>query len=219
MFYPVMLNLAGRRVVVVGGGGVACRKVRELLESGALVQVISPEVCIDIIKLAKDNPDRLVISKRKYAQGDLEGAALAYSATNNSDVNRTVYNEAETRNIFLNAVDDPKHCSFIVPALIRKKDLVVAVSTSGASPAMAGKLKRILEESLPHDIDHVLERMKELRTILQGDKDFSGLTSSQRGDVLKQIIHDDHLLLEILETENQLSLKSILKRLTNRSRS
>lgn len=190
--YPVMVNMEGRLAVVVGGGGVAARKVADLLESGARVKVVSPEINDEIMKLVADN--ELEIVKREYEYGDLEGAALVFSATNDRSVNELVFMEAEGKNIFINAVDDPDNCSFYVPSFTRKGDFLFALSTGGASPAYAARIRRALEKDIPEDIDLLLDRLRRAREILKDNSAFSDLDSPARGEILKIIANDDRLL-------------------------
>lgn len=197
--YPVMVNMEGRLAVVVGGGGVAARKVADLLESGAKVKVVSPEINDDIVTLGACNDLELV--KREYEYGDLDGAALVFSATNDRFVNELVFMEAEGRNIFINAVDDPDNCSFYVPSFTRKGDFLFALSTGGASPAYAARIRRRLEKEIPDGIDILLYKLRRAREILKSDKAFSDLESPERGEILKKIANDD-LLLDSLKCCN-----------------
>jgi len=139
-FYPVFLNLRGRRAVVIGGGAVAEQKVRGLLAAGAHVTVVSPETTVGLSTLAAENG--IELRRRPYRAGDLAGAWLAIAATDDRTVNASVWAEAERAGIPLNAVDDVEHCSFIAPAIHREGDITVAVSTSGKSPALAARLRR-----------------------------------------------------------------------------
>lgn len=192
--YPVMLNMNARQAVVVGGGDVAARKVADLLDAGAIVKVISPDFNSEILTLSEKYGDRLVLVKKVYEKNDLDTAVLVFSATNDSTVNAEVFTEAEEKNILINAVDDPPNCSFYVPSFVRKGDLLFSLSTGGASPAMAARLRREIEKHIPAGIDVILEKLSLARTILKEDKSFSGIDSSQRGFILKQIVHDDKLL-------------------------
>ncbi len=140
MFYPVYLNLKDKRVLVVGGGEVAGRKVESLLESEASVVVISPDVTQHLAALADRN--QIEWRKRKYTKGDCAGAALVFSATNDPEISRAVYAEATERGIFVNTADQPALCSFIMPAVVRRGDIGIAISTSGTSPALAARLRR-----------------------------------------------------------------------------
>lgn len=139
-FYPVLLNLRGRRAVVIGGGAVAEQKVSGLLAAGAHVTVVSAETTTALSELAAGN--RIDLRRRPYRTGDLAGAWLAIAATDDRAVNASVWAEAERAGIALNAVDDLEHCSFIAPAIHREGDITVAVSTSGKSPALAARLRR-----------------------------------------------------------------------------
>src|SRR5438034_1704766 len=139
-FYPVFLNLRGRRAVVIGGGAVAEQKVRGLRAAGAHVTVVSPETTVGLSTVAAENG--IELRRRPYRAGDLAGAWLAIAATDDRGVNASVWAEAERAGVPLNAVDDVEHCSFIAPAIHREGDITIAVSTSGKSPALAARLRR-----------------------------------------------------------------------------
>lgn len=190
--YPVMVNMEGRLAVVVGGGEVAARKVADLLDSGAKVKVISPRFNEEILE-NKDNSS-LELLKREYEYGDLDGAALVFSATNDRSVNELVFMEAEGRNIFINAVDDPDNCSFYVPSFTRKGDFLFALSTAGASPAYAARIRRELEKQIPEEIDLLLDKLRRAREILKNEEVFSDLESPERGEILKKLANSDELL-------------------------
>ncbi len=138
-YYPAMLNLTGRRVVVIGGGAVAEQKARELAEAGARVRVIAPELGAGIATL--EAAGALTVERRTYRPGDLAGAALAVAATDDRAVNHAVWEEAEARNVLLNAVDDVAHCHFIAPSVHREGTITVTVSTAGDCPALAVRLR------------------------------------------------------------------------------
>jgi precorrin-2 dehydrogenase/sirohydrochlorin ferrochelatase len=192
--YPIMVNMNNKPAVIIGGGEVAARKVSDLLDAGALVKVVSPDFNEEIIKSAELNNSRLELVKRKYEQNDLAGAYIVFSATNDSKVNNEVFREAEERGILINAVDDPPNCSFYIPSFVRKGDLLIALSTTGASPAMAARLRREIEKHIPEDIDIILEKLKTARTLLKEDVYFDSLDSSGRGTILKKIVSEDKLL-------------------------
>jgi precorrin-2 dehydrogenase / sirohydrochlorin ferrochelatase len=140
--YPVFLDLAGRRAVVAGAGPVALRKARGLLEAGALVTVVAPEWEPEF----EDLPVRRL--RRRFRASDLDGAVLAFAATNDRRVNRRVGEEARKRGILVNVADAPEECCFIVPARVRRGGMQIAVSTGGRSPRLAAELRRRLEEML-----------------------------------------------------------------------
>lgn len=192
--YPVMLNMEGKLAVVIGGGEVASRKIMDLVESGAKVRVISPEFNRDIQETAKEFAVSVELVQRKYMNGDLNGAVMVFSATDEPQVNHEVFLEADLKNILINAVDDPPNCSFYVPSFVRKGDLLFALSTSGASPAMAARLRRELEKHIPENIDLLLEKLKATKDLLKTHQTFSAIASSERGVIMKRIVSDNTLL-------------------------
>ncbi len=140
VLYPIFLDLSGRRCVVVGGGNVANRKARKLLQARARVVVISPEVGAELENVAVE------IHRRPYKEGDLEGACLAFAATNSREVNAAVVREAKGRGVLVNVADKPSEGDFALPSTLRRGRLQVAVSTGGASPTLARRIKDELEE-------------------------------------------------------------------------
>ena len=137
--YPIVLTHLDL-AVVIGGGSVAQRKVEGLLEAGAGVLVISPELTPGLEALAAG--DRVRVTRRAYRAGDLAGAGVAIAATGDREVNEAVFGEARERGVPVNVVDDPAHCTFHVPAVIRRGPVTVAISTGGASPHLAARLRR-----------------------------------------------------------------------------
>lgn len=139
VLYPIFLDLSGRRCVVVGGGEVANRKARKLLQARARVVVISPEIGVELESVAVE------VHRRPYREGDLEGAYLAFAATDSREANAAVAREAKERGIPVNVADRPSDGDFALPATLRRGGLQVAVSTGGASPTLARKIKDELE--------------------------------------------------------------------------
>lgn len=139
--YPIFLELEGVSVLVVGGGRVALHKATALAQAGAIVTVIAPQFV--------DGFDEVVdlIEKRKYQHGDVSGFRLIFTATNDPDVNAQVTADANTQGIWVNSADDPANCSFILPAVARRGLVTVAVSTGGASPALAQRLRSNIASS------------------------------------------------------------------------
>lgn len=207
-----MINLEGRPAVVVGGGEVALRKVQDLLAAGAAVQVIAPELHTGIEEQA-GHEGRLTITKREYREGDLEGALLVFSATNSADVNRHVYAEAQNRNILINAVDDPPNCTFYIPSFVRRGSMLLTLSTSGTSPAMAARLRRELEQHIPENIEQVHKTLDEARSLLKQHSAFAHLDTRERGRILKQVVNDDRLLEKACSAGNADMLVAVLREL------
>jgi precorrin-2 dehydrogenase / sirohydrochlorin ferrochelatase len=139
VLYPIFLDLSGRRCVVVGGGEVAGRKARKLLQARAEVVVIAPEVRPELESVAAE------VHRRPYEQGDLEGAYLAFAATDAREVNAAVAEEAKGRGIPVNVADRPSVGDFALPSTLRRGRLQVAVSTGGASPTLAREIRGELE--------------------------------------------------------------------------
>lgn len=148
-FYPVFLELTGRPCVVVGGGTVAERRVEGLLEAGAAVTVVSPEVTPALAALVAAGRIRHVA--RAYRRGDLAGAELAFTAVDDPLVSPAVAAEAREGAVRLNAADDPAHCDFYLPGLVRRGVLTVAVGSGGASPALTRALREHLDSALGHE--------------------------------------------------------------------
>lgn len=163
-YYPLFLDLAGKLCVVVGGGAVAERKVRGLLDAGARVRLISPKVTGGVLKLSRQG--RIEVVQREYQAGDLNGAALAIAATNSSGVNARVAEESRRLSVPLNVTNSPDLGDFIVPAVVRKGPVVVAVSTSGLLPALARRLKEEIESRLSADLALYARRMGAFRRFL-----------------------------------------------------
>ncbi len=143
-YYPVYLDLNGRLAVIVGGGKVAQRKARTLAEYGADVVIIEPAVTEELLELEADG--LATVEQRGYVRGDLEGAFLAVCATDSEEVNRAVYAEAEERGCLVNVVDVPDLCNFIVPSIVKRGGLQIAISTGGAAPVVAKRLRKHFQE-------------------------------------------------------------------------
>ncbi len=163
----------GKKVVVVGGGRVAERKVLSLLPSGAKVTVISPKLTECLERLAgKAEIEHL---KRPFSQGDLKGAWLVIAATDDSKVQEQVFSEAERRGCFCNVVDRPERCSFIVPSVVKRGALTIAISTGGQSPGLARALRIELEKEFPRQWALYVELVGMLRRlILESGSDDAG---------------------------------------------
>jgi siroheme synthase-like protein len=153
--YPIYLvHLDEVRCVVVGGGAVAARKVKALLRAHARVTVISPALSQRLEQMAAEG--RIEVLRRAYRSGDLEDAFLVIAATDHPAINERVWEEAQARGLLVNVVDDPQHCNFIAPSVVRRGALSLAISTSGRCPALSRHLRRHLErEFTPAYADYV----------------------------------------------------------------
>jgi precorrin-2 dehydrogenase/sirohydrochlorin ferrochelatase len=143
-FYIACLRLTGRRCLVVGGGDVGLEKVEGLLACDADVTLVAPDAHPSLVELASEGS--ITWAPREYAAADLEGCLIAIAATNDTEVNIRVYDDAERKAMLVNVVDVPPLCNFILPAIVRTGPLAVAISTAGASPALAKRMKREISD-------------------------------------------------------------------------
>ena len=157
VLYPIFLNLDGKRCVVVGGGAVANRKARKLLQARAEVVAISPEVKPELESVATE------VRRRPYREGDLEGASLVFAATNRREINAAVTREARGRGIPVNVADEPSEGDFALPSVLRRGQLQVAVSTGGASPTLARRVRNELESAFGSEWAGVVEALGRAR--------------------------------------------------------
>ena len=185
-YYPIFLDINDKPCIVVGGGSVAERKVVSLLNAGAKVLVISPKLTPALKRLA--GKKQISYCPNPYKTGDLKGFFLAYSATNNPLVNKAVFKDAKKQGILLNVVDVPELCNFIVPSVVERGDLLIAISTSGKSPAMAKKIREQLEKKFGMEYAVFLDIMGKVREkVLIPDRFSRGLTGSKESDKNKEM--------------------------------
>ncbi len=196
-YYPVALDLRDRLCLVVGGGAVAEAKVEGLLEAGARVTVVSPELTEPLAAWALGG--RITYRPHEYGADDLDGQQLVFSATDRREVTEAVAAEARRRGLWVNAADDPAFCDFLLPSVLRRGRLVVAVSTGGASPALAARVRRDLEAYFAPEYDELVELAAEVRAELRSraqrpvgeawrgalDRDLVGLLAEGRRDEAK----------------------------------
>ncbi|VAX28076.1 Siroheme synthase / Precorrin-2 oxidase [hydrothermal vent metagenome] len=190
-YYPVFLNLEGKRCIVIGGGTIAERKVLALLDAGAAVTVISPELTERLAGLKRAG--QIEHTPRGYQDGDLKGAFIVIAATSDMDVNRKVAGDAG--NIPVNVVDVPALCTFIVPSVIKRGKLTIAVSTSGASPALSGSIREELEDLYMEEVGGLLQHLAEIRKTLTE----SDIPPEKRTVILKRL--GSREVLHILRAE------------------
>lgn len=159
--YPINLILDNKSCVVLGGGHVALRKVKGLLDAKAKVTVISPEIVAELAKLVEEK--RIIWQKKCYEQGDLDDFTLAICAIGNEKINAEVQREAKQKKVILNVVDRLEFCDFALPAKIRRGDLLVTFSTNGKSPALAKYLRCKMEREFDETYAKWLDRLVQLR--------------------------------------------------------
>lgn len=166
-WYPILLNLKGRTCIVIGGGAVAARKVQGLLEAGAVVKVISPKLVPELSGMAETG--RIRYMAKAYADGDLEGASLVFAATDRPEVNASVVSEANRRGIPANAADGSPGGDFIVPAVLRRGDLVLTASASGSGPAVASRIIGELQARYGPEYADYLTGLRKIRSWIKAE--------------------------------------------------
>ncbi len=186
-YYPIGLDISGRRCLVIGGGEVGERKAQRLLECGARVSVVGRELTPVLAGLAQEG--RIDHIQGDYEKGLLEGAFLVIGATDDRAVNERIFRDARKRGVLANIVDDPKRCDFILPALYRQGDLVITVATGGKSPALAKKLRKELEERYGPEYETLLKIMGTLR----GEIIDRGESPDENRKVFEDLVESDIL--------------------------
>ena len=163
-YYPVNLDIRNRKCLVVGGGTVGTRKVMTLLNCGAKVTVVSSDVAEKLQELS--DGDIIKLEKRPFQISDLDEMFLVMGATDNQEINREIHSEAERLGVLCNIADRPEVCNFILPAIVNRGDLIIAISTSGKSPAFAKKIRKDLEKVFGTEYAGFLKLMGEIRNKL-----------------------------------------------------
>lgn len=166
-YYPVNLDIRGRRCLVVGGGRVGARKVRTLVQCGAVVTVVSLEASAALVQWAADGI--IVLERRPYRQSDVKGQFLVIGATDDERLNRQISADAESRSLLCNIADRPEICNFTLPAIVRQGDFVIAISTAGKSPAFAKHIRNRLEIQFGPEYGTLLDLMGAIRRRLLAD--------------------------------------------------
>jgi precorrin-2 dehydrogenase/sirohydrochlorin ferrochelatase len=159
--FPMFLKLEGRHCLVVGAGSVGEPKINSLLSSGASVRVIAPRATTVVAEWARDGS--IAWEARNFNTSDLDGVFLVIAATSSREVNATIFREARQQNILCNVVDDPEYCDFYYPAVVRRGDLQLAISTNGRSPALAQRIRRELEIQFGPEYEEWLEELGQAR--------------------------------------------------------
>jgi precorrin-2 dehydrogenase/sirohydrochlorin ferrochelatase len=162
MFFPLFIELRNRKVLVVGGGQVAERKVASLLQAQATVTVVAPDLTPHLKQLAASGSIRAL--RRKFEEADLQDAVLVISATDDTETQERVAALARAHGILINTVDQPRLCDFIVPSVVRHGDVIAAISTSGKSPALAAALRARVENVITKDAARAAKLLGAIRT-------------------------------------------------------
>ena len=159
--FPAFVDLSAKKVLVVGGGKVATRKVRSLLKFTNNITVVAPKVTEEIERLAEEG--RISLKRRRFLTSDLKGVFMVIVAVDKRSLQRRIYRMCERRGILCNAVDSPEWCSFIFPSLVVRGDLVIGITSGGKAPAVSRRTRELVERCLPENIEEVLRRVADLR--------------------------------------------------------
>jgi len=204
-YYPIFIKLDGKTALVVGGGKVAQRKIETLLEYGASIHIISTELTDKLKQLAEFGKIRHI--GEKFENEHLDEAFLVIAATDDEKLNHEISETAQKRGLLINAVDQPADCNFIVPSIVKRGDLIVAISTSGKSPALAKKLRKEMGEHFGSEYEAFLILMGCLRKeVLK-----MGLSQDENSRIFKEIV--DSNVLEALTRNDRDEVKSTLRRI------
>lgn len=200
--YPINLNIQYKRCLVIGGGSVAHRKVVTLLEFGADVILVSPLVCAALETLAARS--EIKIYQREYQEDDMAGVFLAFAATDNIGLQKKIVKDSVKYGVLLNNATDPCECDFQVPAYFKRGDLQIAISTSGASPAVSRMVKEKLENSFGDEYEYAICLLRLIRQRIV----VPGSVSAENKEVLNGLLQDD--IISCVERQDWSTLKSIL---------
>lgn len=169
-YYPVNLSVKNKRCLVLGGGKVAERKVKRLLESGARVSVVSPSVTPGLRRLREKN--KIILKNREFRPKDLSGIFLAISAADDRKINSAVSSYCRKNDILVNVVDSPEECGFVLPSVVRRGALTISISTDGLSPALSKRIRQDIEKRYGAEYAGYLRMMKKVRPrVLETIKD------------------------------------------------
>jgi precorrin-2 dehydrogenase/sirohydrochlorin ferrochelatase len=201
-YYPVHLDIQNRKCLVVGGGAVGTRKVNTLLECGARVAVVSPEPTPQLTRLASEGS--ITLRKRNYRSDDITGMFLVIGATDDESLNHQISKDAERAHILCNIADRPEVCNFILPSIVRCGDLVITVSTSGKSPALAKHLRQKLETQFGREYADFLLLMGAIRRKI--------LSQAHEPEAHKDLFHKliDSNLIELMQAGKTEEINSVL---------
>ena len=195
--FPIFLKLEGRRVLLVGAGHIAEQKLQGLLDAGAKVVVIAEIAGATFTKLAKQQ--RIELHLRAFRPGDVKNAALVIAATGDAVINQNIYDAASANNILCNAVDEPSRCDFYYPAVVRRGDLQIAISTNGKSPALAQRIRAELEARFGEEYSEWLAWLGSVREVLfrhaiepERRRQVLHQIASQQGYDGFQLFHSEH---------------------------
>jgi precorrin-2 dehydrogenase / sirohydrochlorin ferrochelatase len=204
--FPIFLKLDGKRCLVVGAGKVGEAKIAGLIQTGARVHVVALQASQAVHEWAKAG--KIVLELRAYVPADFEGASLAVIATSNPQLNKSIYQEAQRRGILCNVVDVPEYCDFYYPAVVRRGDLQIAISTNGQSPSLAQKLRHQLERQFSLGYARWIAELGATRNLILA----SDLDAKRKSELLHSLASREAFEAALREkTQKEVSKEGALK--------
>ncbi|AKX94026.1 precorrin-2 dehydrogenase/sirohydrochlorin ferrochelatase family protein [Neomoorella thermoacetica] len=203
-FYPLVIDLTDRPCLVIGGGTVSERKVLNLLEAGARITLVSPVVTRTLADLALAS--QVVWWRREYREGDLKGMTMVFAATNDPELNARIAVACHQAGILVNVVDNQELCTFNVPAVVRRGDLQIAISTAGKSPALARQLRKQLEAEIGPEYGPWVDFLGEIRPLL---KSVWPNDQKRREELLRRLAGDEILFRLVARGKEELAKERV----------
>ncbi|MCH5297462.1 MAG: bifunctional precorrin-2 dehydrogenase/sirohydrochlorin ferrochelatase [Ruminococcus sp.] len=195
-YFPFYIDIENKKCVVVGGGTVALRKVEKLLPFKPQITVVAPEICNELSTMAE-----VEIVNREFRNADIDNAFMVISATDDNQLNANIFNLCKSKNIFINTVDDKEKCGFIFPALVKKDNVTIGISTSGKSPLYSRFLREKIENSIDNNSDKIIDVLSNYRLLIK--------TEIKSEEKRKKAF--EHILKICLENIENVSEEKILK--------
>ncbi len=197
-YFPFYIDIENKKCVVVGGGVVALRKIEKILPFKPKITVVAPEICNEITEI-----DGLEIHKRKFLDSDINDAFTVIAATDNNELNAYIFKLCQEKNILINTVDDKEKCGFIFPALVKKENVTIGISTEGKSPIYARFLREKIENALDENVDRAINILSSVRNLIKREIDTEEKRKLAFEQILKLCITDinkvsDEKIFEII---------------------
>jgi len=208
-FFPLFVDIKEKPCLIVGGGQVAYRKTKTLLQFGASIKVVSPYLCEELIKLKESG--LINVEQREFADSDIENCFIAVAATSDSDVNARLSEYAAKRNIPVNVADDSGKCSFLFPSTVKRGKIIIGICSSGSFPAMTAAIREKIDEILPCEIAEITEKLemlrKEIKSKIKQKEDKEKIMKDLAAQIIEIIVDNNE---ENCKCSNNIKLKKYI---------